>query len=61
MKEDFTKFTCDHCARKTTKTKNTGYPYEKGWYYIYNFTAKTDLTRLEEKDKHFCCENCLIY
>ena len=72
MKKNYTKFDCDECKAEIEIVKDEGYPYYEGWCYIYNFTAKflksydpeinidIEITRTEQKDKHFCSEKCMI-
>lgn len=69
MKKDYTTFICDNCQKEATKLKNTGFPYEEGWCYIYNFSSNflklyapgidLDVGHIQLKDKHFCCEDCM--
>lgn len=65
MKEEQTIFKCDFpgCSCQITKTKTTGFPYEKGWCYIYSFEGKrakcTNPVKIQQisiKDKHFCSD-----
>jgi hypothetical protein len=50
-------FECDYCKTRMDAEKYKGYPYEKGWTFLYNFEFKTtpSLTSCENRDKHFCC------
>ena len=63
MKEALKKFTCDNfgCLKTITiKEAVEGFPYDKGWRYIYNLEGKTDEDKtLIARDKHFCSEKCL--
>lgn len=40
MKEKIVRFTCDYCGTEITTREEDGYPYSKGWCYIYNFSFK---------------------
>lgn len=70
MKEQFTKFECDNCAEKTIIKDNSGFPYDKGWSYIYNINGQVSTNptskiqdafkRFEAKDKHFCSKECAL-
>ncbi len=60
MKKHFTTFHCDKCDNVETWDMNTGYPYKKGWVYIYHFTIKKGNVRVECKDKHFCSDKCMV-
>ena len=63
MKEALKKFTCDNlgCLKTITiKEAIEGFPYSKGWRYIYALEGKTDENKtFIAKDKHFCSEQCL--
>jgi len=70
MKKNYTKFNCDSCCAEVMVESGTGYPYEKGWHYIYNLNGKTldtyapgieiDVKKIEGKDLHFCSQACLL-
>lgn len=70
MKKDNTTFTCDKCGKEVIKEKGTGFPYEKGWCYIYRFNGKLlqsytpaielEVGKFELKDKHFCSKECMV-
>jgi hypothetical protein len=60
MKEDLTTFTCDNCKKKETVKQKTGYPYDKGWVYLFNLKGKIASQHYDIQDKHFCCLNCEI-
>lgn len=60
-KENFTKFKCDSCMKSITLKYNIGYPYEKGWKYLFNFDFKDEPVRQNRvMDKHFCCAACMV-
>jgi hypothetical protein len=69
VKEKITKFTCDTCGNMIDRTEEEGFPYEKGWMYLYRFEGQVgknpthrlmkDVERYSEVDKHFCQKKCL--
>lgn len=60
MKKDYTIFECDQCRKNEEIEKNSGFPYKKGWCYLYNFTVKfSDKEGVEKKDGHFCSKKCM--
>jgi len=69
-KENLTNFQCDQCKKTIMIRENDGFPYNKGWCYLYNFNAQIskdkshrvikDLERIDKKDCHFCCKSCLL-
>ena len=51
-------FTCDNCDKMSDKEKE--FPYDKGWYYLYNFEGKVAKnSKFHYDDKHFCSKQCL--
>lgn len=72
MKEATTRFTCDWCNKIITDCQE--FPYHEGWIYLYeiNFQRNRkdavqlfdkcagDVARIQEHDKHFCCQDCFI-
>ena len=54
-------FICDRCGTHSEeKVMGSGFPYDKGWTYIYNFSYKLHDGKIHTfTDKHFCCINCL--
>lgn len=62
MKEvtNTTKFICDNgCGAGVIEPE--GYPYEKGWRYIFNFEFKTAKGKAHKiKDAHFDTARCML-
>lgn len=61
-KQDFTKFKCDTCGKPVVMEMCSGFPYDKGWRYLYNFEFKfaNRIFMGAEKDKHFCSVSCMV-
>ena len=54
-----TEFECDACGKIIRW--DIGYPYEKGWLYLYHLEFKeSDYSIKVVKDKHFCCKKCYL-
>lgn len=56
-----TDFTCDQCSAKIKDCP--GFPYDKGWHYLYNLDFKTmtleGVKNFKLLDKHFCSAECV--
>ena len=72
VKESFVKFSCDTCKNESYENEQDGFPYSKGWVYIYQLSGQmkdlkgvsvegSGVYRFEIKDKHFCSEKCSHY
>ena len=51
-------FKCDlpKCKKQISIDENSGYPYKKGWVYIYNLEIKVGKNaKVIDSDKHYCC------
>ena len=62
MKKNYTDFICDRngCTREIQCVSNKGFPYSKGWIYLYEFLGKTsNSVYMKNKDKHFCSALCM--
>lgn len=61
-KENFTKFVCDTCSKSIVMDAGTGFPYGKGWKYLYNFAFKfaENIYQGIETDRHFCSVSCMV-
>lgn len=65
MKKQYNIFVCDTCGNESKPLEDkhkihSGYPYEDGWLYLYNFTFKQSKDIQKSFiDKHFCCKECL--
>lgn len=71
MKCNVTIFTCDECGKKAEIDSNGGYPYDRGWCYIYEFNGKSNrgfpilgekdgIVFMKFNDKHFCSPFCML-
>ena len=69
MKEHETIFTCDNCGKQVKKPYDSGFPYSKGWYYIYILNGQKPDAEIPDTnysnpfkmtDKHFCSKKCLL-
>ena len=67
MKETIMKFKCDECGK--TYDDVTKFPYDAGWVYLYNLNMQVKAyaqtpehlaDRIEQKDSHFCSNNCFL-
>ena len=68
MKKETLTFVCDNCG-KEQGVKDSKYPYDKDWCYLYNFNTQikgieidtgVSVNRIEQKDKHFCSAKCML-
>jgi len=65
MKVIFNCFVCDNCGKKSklmeeTHKLHSGYPYDEGWVYLYDFQFKEEKnTQKRSSDKHFCSSGCM--
>lgn len=62
MKSGESIFICDFCK---TPIESLGFPYGKNWVYFHEFNIQRIgddffVHRIFDKDKHFCCDKCLI-
>ena len=72
-KEKQTHFKCDYCTAGIIVSEADGFPYNKGWVYLYKVNLQVGRThdtngvefdvgvcpfRIEKKDKHFCSARC---
>ena len=61
-------FSCDNCDKKLET--EAGFPYLMGWVYLYDVNIQKGNVgmlvgdrspmRLTQRDKHFCCKECLM-
>lgn len=64
MKQDFTVFVCDTCNKQETMQIEAGFPYEKGWVYLYKFNGqilqlgRKESIRFDLENGHFCSDKC---
>lgn len=50
---------CDNCGVETRiPVKDSEFPYNSGWVYLYNINFKFDKFKRELKDLHFCKPEC---
>ncbi len=55
------RFICDECSKTVEIVRGSGFPYEKGWAYLYCLGFKfRNNDRKKSRDKHFCSKMCLI-
>lgn len=53
-------FTCEHCNEQSSKRPEQGFPYAKGWKYLYGLNLKlSDTAIIKLHDKHFCKLECM--
>jgi hypothetical protein len=71
MENTYTTFICDenNCIRTIIIEYEKGFPYSKGWTYIYKFKIQLDnepkdvnawVNRVNQDDKHFCSKKCML-
>lgn len=60
-------FTCDECKTEAKfevlPEQENPFPYGEGWVYMHEFNIKmmNNNEGIEvAKDKHFCCDECLV-
>ena len=59
MKDQINVFICDNCEKEIET--DSGFPYDKGWIYLYKFSSKLSNDKFVTRgDKHFCSKECLI-
>lgn len=62
---NITTFKCDSSICKkldniVETTSGTGFPYDRGWKFLYNLEIKNSKDKkLAFREKHFCCTECL--
>ena len=59
MKKHITAFMCDSCGLKIEIDYGTGFPYNKGWVYLFRLEGRFPRS-YKETDKHFCTVTCEI-
>lgn len=69
MKIKSVEFKCDNskcvhrimvCEEYDSIKTGEGYPYQKGWTYLYNLEIKVVGKIIKIKDKHFCSSPCQL-
>lgn len=59
MQRIITEFKCDECD-KIIAVDSGGFPYEKGWRYIFKLKYKnSNKVENPKEDKHFCSKKCI--